>query len=47
MQKNGLEASKVAINWLDNPNRYMVNIVKELNSKDNDYCPRIRWRARQ
>lgn len=37
--KNGLEASKVATGWLDKPNRYMVNIVKELNSKDNDYCP--------
>lgn len=37
--KNGLEASKVAKEWLDNPNRYMVNVVRELNSKDNDYCP--------
>ena len=37
--KNGLEASKVATGWLDKPNRYMVSIVKELNSKDNDYCP--------
>jgi peptidoglycan-associated lipoprotein len=37
--KNGLEASKVAMEWLDKPNRYMVNTVKELNSKDNDYSP--------
>ena len=37
--KNGLEASKVATDWLNNPNRYMVNVVKELNSRDNDYCP--------
>lgn len=37
--KNGLESSKVVKGWLDKPNRYMVNIVKELNSKDNDYCP--------
>lgn len=37
--KNGLEASKVATDWLNKPNRYMVNVVKELNSKDNDYCP--------
>jgi len=35
----GLEACKVVNDWLDHPNRYMVNIVKELNSKDNDYCP--------
>lgn len=37
--KTGLEASKVVKTWLDRPNRYIVNIVKELNSKDNDYCP--------
>jgi len=37
--KNGLEACKTVKNWLDNPNRYMVNIVKEINSKDNDFCP--------
>jgi peptidoglycan-associated lipoprotein len=37
--KNGVEASKVAKSWLDNPSRYMVAVVKELNSKDNDYCP--------
>jgi peptidoglycan-associated lipoprotein len=37
--KNGLEASKVVKEWLDNPGRYVVNVVKELNSKDYDYCP--------
>ena len=37
--KNGVEACKVAKSWLDKPNRYIVNAVKELNSKDNDYCP--------
>jgi peptidoglycan-associated lipoprotein len=37
--KNGLEASKVAKEWLDKPGRYLVNVVRELNSKDNDYCP--------
>jgi peptidoglycan-associated lipoprotein len=37
--KNGVEACKVAKNWLDKPSRYMVTVVKELNSKDNDYCP--------
>lgn len=39
LAKNGLEASKTVNGWLDKPNRYIVNIVKELNSKDNDYCP--------
>jgi len=39
LAKNGLKASKEVSGWLDHPNRYMVNIVKELNSKDNDYCP--------
>lgn len=37
--KNGLEACKVASDWLDKPNRYIVGMIKELNSKDNDYCP--------
>lgn len=37
--KNGVEACKEAKNWLDKPSRYMVTVVKELNSKDNDYCP--------
>ncbi len=37
--KNGVEACKEAKNWLDKPTRYMVTVVKELNSKDNDYCP--------
>ena len=37
--KNGLESSKIVKGWLDRPSRYLVNIVKELNSKDNDYCP--------
>lgn len=37
--KNGLEASKIVKEWLDKPGRYIVNVVRELNSKDNDYCP--------
>lgn len=37
--KNGVAACKVATGWLDKPSRYLVNVVKELNSKDNDYCP--------
>ena len=37
--KNGVEACKEAKSWLDKPTRYMVTVVKELNSKDNDYCP--------
>jgi peptidoglycan-associated lipoprotein len=39
LAKNGLESCKIAKPWLDKPNRYIVSIVKELNSKDNDYCP--------
>ncbi len=37
--KNGVESCKLAKEWLDKPNRYIVNLVRELNSKDNDYCP--------
>jgi len=37
--KNGLQACVVAGGWLEKPNRYIVNIVKELNSKNSDYCP--------
>jgi peptidoglycan-associated lipoprotein len=37
--KNGIESCKLAKEWLDKPNRYIVNMVKELNSKDNDYSP--------
>ncbi len=37
--KNGIESCKIANSWLDKPSRYIVNAVKELNSKDNDYCP--------
>ncbi|MBL7970296.1 MAG: tetratricopeptide repeat protein, partial [Prolixibacteraceae bacterium] len=39
MAKNGLEASQTVQAWLDKPNRYIVGIVKELNSKYNDYSP--------
>ena len=39
LAKNGLESCKLAQEWLDSPNRYIVNIVKELNSRDNDYSP--------
>lgn len=37
--KNGLESCKVAQEWLDKPSRYLVNVVRELNSPKNDYCP--------
>jgi peptidoglycan-associated lipoprotein len=37
--KNGLESCKLAKNWLDKPSRYVVNTVRELNSKASDYCP--------
>lgn len=39
LAKNGLEASQTVQAWLDKPNRYLVGIVKELNSKYNDYSP--------
>jgi len=39
LANNGIESCKIAQGWLDKPNRYMVNQIKELNSKDNDYCP--------
>lgn len=37
--KNGIEACKIANNWLDKPSRYIVSTIKELNSRDNDYSP--------
>lgn len=37
--KNGLESSKIVSSWLENPGRYVVSIVKELNSKGSDYSP--------
>lgn len=37
--KNGLEACQVVKGWLDNPNRYIVSLVKELNTRDNEYAP--------
>lgn len=37
--KNGIESCKIAKSWLDKPSRYIVNPVKELNSRYSDYCP--------
>ena len=37
--KNAFESCILAKEWLDKPNRYIVTLVRELNSKDNDYCP--------
>lgn len=37
--KNAVEACKQAPEWLDKPNRYRVNIVKELNTRFNDFSP--------
>jgi peptidoglycan-associated lipoprotein len=37
--KNGIESCKMAKSWLDKPSRYIVNPVKELNSRQNDYSP--------
>ena len=39
LAKNGVKSCKIAQEWLDKPNRYIVNPIKELNSRDNDYCP--------
>lgn len=36
---NSMEACKFAQEWLDKPGRYIVNAVRELNSKDSDYSP--------
>lgn len=37
--KNGIESCKMAKSWLEKPSRYIVNQVKELNSRYNDYSP--------
>jgi len=37
--KNGLESCKIASEWIENPNRYLVTQVSELNSRSNDYAP--------
>ncbi len=36
---NGLKACEKAIEWINKPSRYVVNVVKELNSKFRDYSP--------
>ncbi len=36
---NSMGACKFAQEWLDKPGRYIVNAVRELNSKDSDYSP--------
>jgi peptidoglycan-associated lipoprotein len=36
---NGLDACKYAPEWEAKPNRYVVNAVRELNSKFSDYAP--------
>lgn len=37
--KNGVESCKLAKGWIDKPTRYIVNPVKELNSRFSDYSP--------
>ena len=37
--KNGFESARMAEEWLNKPGRYLVEIVKELNSKSSDYSP--------
>lgn len=39
LAKNGIESCQLGKEWLDKPSRYIVNMVRELNSKDNDYSP--------
>ena len=36
---NGLDACKYIQDWVDHPTRYVVNSVRELNSKYSDYSP--------
>ncbi len=36
---NGMDACRYAPEWEKNPTRYVVNVVRELNSKYNDYSP--------
>lgn len=36
---NGLKACEKAVEWINKPSRYVVNVVKELNSKFRDYSP--------
>ncbi len=36
---NGLKACEKAMGWINKPSRYVVNVVKELNSKYRDYAP--------
>jgi len=37
--KNGIESCKIGKEWLDKPSRYTVNMVRELNSRNNDFSP--------
>ena len=36
---NGMDACRYSPEWEENPSRYVVNVVRELNSKSNDYSP--------
>lgn len=36
---NGLASCGKAVEWINKPSRYVVNVVKELNSKFRDYAP--------
>ena len=35
----GIDACNEALKWLNEPNRWQINNVSELNSKTNDFCP--------
>ncbi|NOY97357.1 MAG: OmpA family protein [Chlorobi bacterium] len=36
---NGIESIRMTQYWMENPTRHIVNAVKELNSRESDYCP--------
>lgn len=36
---NGIESCKLALKWIENPNRYIVENMKALNSKQSDFKP--------
>jgi len=37
--KDGIQSCELALKWLDNPDRYLVENMKDINSKQSDYRP--------
>ncbi len=37
--KRGIQSCELALKWMDNPERFVVNNVKDLNSKQSDFRP--------